>query len=411
MDLKVINGVVPVTKESFQAVMSDPSQLFEMMQLDFKQIAENTLNSMLRQELTAFLGRESYSRTDSGIKNHRNGFYDRSFAVKNLGELNLKVPRDRNGEHETKVLDKYQRYDQRLKHDVCMMFLSGCSTRGIAMMSEAILGRRISRSEVSAVNQELLTGIDSWRSRNLSSLKIKYMYMDGVFFKMRIERKIESVPMLIIIGVTQENRRVFLTIQQGDKDSAPTWREIFRDLKNRGLDRTIVKLGVMDGLPGLTTVFKEEFNCAKVQRCQVHVARNVLCKIPKAAKQNVADSMRSIFYAPNRDTAMAQYEQFYSAYEKAYPSAVKCLSNVLDDCLTFMSFPDEDWVSLRTTNPIERVNKEFKRRTKPMEILAGEQSAYRILCFVALKMEIHWQGSPTNRKPNQFEISEFTQLN
>ena len=92
-------------------------------------------------------------------------------------------------------------------------------------------------------------------------------------------------------------------------------------------------------------------------------------------------------------------------------SAVKCLSNVINECLTFMSFPEEDWVSLRTTNAIERVNKEFRRRTKPMEILAGEKSAYRLLCFVALKMELFWQRSPTNRSPNQFELPEFTQLN
>ena len=410
MDLRIINGVVPVTKESFKAVMADPTQLFEMMDLDFRQLAESTLNGMLRQELTAFLGREVYDRS-STKKNHRNGYYDRKFAVKNLGELNVKVPRDRNSEFETKVLEKYQRYDQRLKRDVCMMFLSGCSTRGIALISEAILGRRISRSEVSEVNQEMMTGIDKWRNRDLSRIKIRYMYMDGVFFKMRVENKVEQIPMLIIIGVTEENRRIFLTIQQGDKDSASSWREIFRDLKTRGLESTGVQLGIMDGLPGLATVFKEEFTAAKVQRCQVHVARNVLCKTPKAAKQKIADSMRSIFYAPDRETAKTQFENFYELYEKAYPSAVKCLGNVLDECLTFMSFPDDHWISLRTTNPIERVNKEFKRRTKPMEILAGEASAYRLLCFVALKMEIHWQGSPINRKPNQFELPNFTQLN
>lgn len=411
MDLKVINAVVPVTKESFQTVMANPEQLFEMMQIDFKQIAEMTLSGMLREELTAFLGRQPYARAECAEKNSRNGYYTRKYAVKNLGELDVKVPRDRKGEYQTQVLEKYQRYDQSLKRDVCMLFLSGCSTRGIELMSETLLGRRISRGEVSEVNQEMLDGIDKWRSRDLSALKIKYMFMDGVFFKMRVERKIERIPMLIIIGVTEENRRVFLAIQQGDKDSAGTWREIFRDMKSRGLDAPTVKLGVMDGLPGLDKVFSEEFSGAKVQRCQVHVARNVMCKVPKAAKQKIGDSLRSIFYASSRQLAREQYEKFFIEYEAAYPSAVKCLGNVLDDCLTFMSFPQEDWVSLRTTNPIERVNKEFKRRTKSMEILAGEKSAYRLLCFVALKMELYWQRSPTNRAPNQFELPEFTQSN
>lgn len=411
MKLKVIDAAVPVTKESFQAVMERPDQLFEMMQLDFREIAQATLSGMLRQELTAFLGRDAYTRVAGKEKNHRNGYYDRGLAVKNLGELELKVPRDRNGEFETQLLEKYQRNHIGLKRDVCMMFLSGCSTRGIELMSEAVLGRRISRGEVSSINKEMLDGIDKWRTRDLTALRIKYMYLDGVFFKMRVERKIERIPMLIIIGVTTENRRVFLAIQQGDKDSAGTWREIFRDMKTRGLDPMSVQLGIMDGLPGLDQVFLDEFASAKVQRCQVHVARNVLCKVPKAGKQKVADSMRSIFYAPSRQAAKEKYEDFYAAYVTAYPSAVKCLGNVLDDCLTFMSFPQEDWISLRTTNPIERVNKEFKRRTKSMEILAGEKSAYRLLCFVALKMEIFWQRSPTNRSPNQFELAHFTQSN
>jgi len=411
MDFKVVNAVVPVTKETFQTVMAKPDQLFEMMQLDFRQIAEATLSTMLRHELTAFLGREAYVRTADSPKNHRNGSYQRSFAVKNLGELKIQVPRDRKGEYQTEMLQKYERYDQELKRDVCMMFLSGCSTRGIELMSEALIGRRVSRGEVSSINNELMTGIDKWRSRDLSGFRVKYMYLDGVFFNMRVERKIEKIPMLVVIGVTEENRRIFLCIQQGDKDSAGTWREIFRDMKQRGLDPKAIKLGVMDGLPGLSSVFQEEFSSAKVQRCQVHVARNVLCKVPKTMKQAVADSMRSIFYAPSKQSAQEKYEAFYQAYQTAYPSAVKCLGNVLDECLTYLSFPEEDWVSLRTTNPIERVNKEFKRRTNSMEILAGERSAYRLLCFVALKMEIYWQRSPTNRAPNQFELPEFTQLN
>jgi putative transposase len=413
MDLKVVNSVVPVTKETFATVMHEPERLFDMMQLDFRQIAEATLSGMLKAELTSFLGRQVYGRSpsDTGTQvNYRNGYYNRKFGVKNLGELQIKVPRDRNGEFETKLIAKYERYDQALKRDVCAMFLSGCSTRAIELMSQTVLGRKISRGEVSAINQELLTGIENWRCRDLHDFKVKYMYVDGVFFKMRVEGKVERIPMLIVIGVTEENRRVFLCIQQGNKDSAVAWRQIFRDLKNRGLDGSRVKLGVMDGLPGLDKVFSEEFSEAKVQRCQVHVARNVLSKVAKQSQQKVADHLRSIFYAPDRQTARKQYEEFYAACESESPSAVKCLEGVLENCLTFMSFPSEDWVSLRTTNPIERVNKEFKRRTNSMEILSGEKSAYRLLCFIALKMEVYWQRSPINRTPNRFELGQFTQL-
>jgi putative transposase len=245
--------------------------------------------------------------------------------------------------------------------------------------------------------------------RPLHDFKIKYMYIDGVNFHMRVNRKVEIIPMLVVIGVTSENRKIFLTIQRGDKESASTWREVFKDLKGRGLNKNYVSLGIMDGLPGLETVFKDEFPSAKVQRCQVHVARNVLSKVSRGEKKRVADSMRNIFYASSKKKAEKEYLSFVEKYEKTFPSAVKCLTNSINSCLTFYAFPDDEWISLRTTNVIERVNKEFKRRTKPMEILAGENSAYRLLCFVALKMELGWRSVPLKRN-NLPALNVFTQL-
>ena len=150
----------------------------------------------------------------------------------------------------------------------------------------------------------------------------------------------------------------------------------------------------MDGLPGLERVFKEEFPKSKVQRCQIHVARNILAKVPRKLKKVIADEVRSIFYASSRKKAIEFFKEFKTKWEKVLPSAVKCLEKSLDACLTYLSFPEEEWICLRTTNVIERVNKEFKRRTKPMEILAGERSCYTLLAFVCLKMEVHWRSKP-----------------
>src|SRR5690606_28426404 len=149
---------------------------------------------------------------------------------------------------------------------------------------------------------------------------------------------------LIVIGVTEAGRKTFLTIQQGDKDSATTWREVFKDLKRRGLEPGLVQLGIMDGLPGLMSVFSQEFPAAKVQRCQVHVARNVLSKVAKSQKSEVADRLRDIFYAPSRSKAMQKFSEFVTAYSESLPSAVKCLSNVIGESLTFYSFPQEEWL-------------------------------------------------------------------
>jgi len=134
-----------------------------------------------------------------------------------------------------------------------------------------------------------------------------------------------------------------------------------------------------------------------VQRCQIRVARNVLAKVPKKLKKNVADQVRSIFYASSKSKAIEFFELFKAMREKDLPSVVKCLENSLNSCLTYLQFPQEEWVCLRTTNVIERVNKEFKRRTKPMEILAGERSCYTLLTFVCLKTELHWRSKPIGK--------------
>ena len=230
--------------------------------------------------------------------------------------------------------------------------------------------------------------IEKWRTRDLSTENIKYLYIDGTNLSMRVTDSIENVPFLVIIGVDERGYKNVLLIQQGDKESASTWRQVFKDLKKRGLNYQNIKLGIMDGLAGLEKVFKEEFPNALVQRCQVHVARNVISKVPQKHKKEIADDLRSIFYASSKDKAKVFYKEFKDKYEKVFPSAVKSLSNSIESCLSFFEFPEEEWISLRTTNVIERLNKEFKRRTKPMEILAGETSSYNLLSFISYKMEL-----------------------
>jgi putative transposase len=167
----------------------------------------------------------------------------------------------------------------------------------------------------------------------------------------------------------------------------------------------------------LEYVFEEEFPKARVQRCQVHVARNVLAKVPKKLKQAVANDVRTIFYASSKETALESFEIFKTKWEKDIPSAVCCLERSIDACLSFFNFPEEEWISLRTTNIIERLNKEFKRRTKSMEILAGESACYRLLAFISLKMELHWRSNPVGKvRKNlpffqEMAYEKFTQLN
>jgi len=387
---------IPEVLDLIKEIQNQSENLFEMIRVNVKESVGRYLSELMDAELTHFLGRERYERVE-GERNHRNGSYGRHFTLKGIGEVDVRVPRDREGEFKTHIIPRSKQYEDELRQDLCMMFLTGVSTRTLSMLSQRLIGRKISPSEISKASKELTEAVEQWRERDLSGESFKYIFVDGVTFPMRIDGTIERVPILVAIGVTEDGRRLVLGLQAGDKESASTWREFFKDLKRRGLDGHNVTLGIMDGLPGLERVFKEEFPKAKVQRCQVHVARNVLAKVPRKLKKAVADDLRSIFYASSKKKAMAFFDQFKARWEKDIPSAVKCLKNSIDACLTYLNFPEEEWISLRTTNVIERLNKEFKRRTKPMEILAGERSCYTLLAFICLKMELHWRSNPIGK--------------
>ena len=387
---------VPEVVSIFKEIQEQPEKIFEMIRVEIRENVGEYLSELMKAELTRFLGRESYERVESDV-DHRNGSYGRHFTLKGIGEVGVKVPRDRDGNFKTQVIPRSKRYESELRQDLSMMFLTGVSTRTLSMMSKRLIGRKISPSEVSNANKELIDAVENWRTRDLSGDPIKYLFLDGVNFDMRIDGSIEKVPVLVAIGVTETGHKRVLGFQAGDKESAPTWREFFKDLKKRGLDGSKMVLGVMDGLPGLEKVFKEEFPKAKVQRCQVHVVRNVLAKVPKKLKKAVADDIRSIFYASSKQKAMGFFDIFREKWQRDLPSAVKCLENSIEACLTFFICPEEEWISLRTTNIIERLNKEFKRRTKPMEIVAGENACYTLLAFICLKMELHWKSNPIGK--------------
>ena len=397
MEIKIsVPEVVSLIKE----LQENPSRIFEMATMNVQKDVGNYLTNLMKAELTHILGREKYER-GRGETNYRNGNYNRDFCIKGIGEVAVKVPRDRKGEYQTQVLPRGKRYENRITEDLSMMYLTGISTRTLSMLSKRLIGRCISHAEVSNANKELTAGVEKWRNRDLSKEEIKYIFVDGVIFKMRLKYSVENVPVLAAIGVTANGTKLVLGLQSGDKESATNWREFFKDLKSRGLDGMSVQLGIMDGLSGLEKVFEEEFPNAKVQRCQVHVARNVLAKVPHKLKKDVADDLRSIFYATSKEKADEFYRLFYEKWNNEIPSAVKSLNQSIDACLTFFKFPEEEWISLRTSNIIERLNKEFRRRTKTMEIVAGEDACYRLLAFISLKMELAWRSNPIGKvRPN-----------
>jgi putative transposase len=407
VELKVsVSEALALIKE----IENVPAKLFDYIGMSIQKEVGSFLSNLMGKELTDHIGREKYERKE-GSTDYRNGSYIRTFCIKGIGDVEVRVPRDRDGDFQSQVLPRAKRYDDRITEDLAALYLTGVSTRTLSLLTKRLVGRSLSSAEISNASAELKQSIEAWRTRDLSGVVFKYLFVDGVNFRMRIGKTIEPVPVLVVIGVKEDGAKLVLALQAGDKESASTWRQLFRDLKQRGLNGSLITLGIMDGLSGLEKVFEEEFPHAKIQRCQVHVAKNVLAKVPRKLKKEVADDLRSIFYASSRKKAEEFAVSFAAKWEKDLPSAVKCLAGSLGSCLTFFSFPEEEWISLRTTNIIERLNKEFKRRTKPMEIVAGENACYLLLAFISLKMELSWRNNKIGKvRPNLPLYQKFTQL-
>jgi putative transposase len=364
--------------ESVRAMAVDPMTTLQTLAGDLQGRFEDWTNELMQAELSLHLGREPYERSAKSPKNHRNGYRSRRITVKGLGTLELRVPRDREGRFKSAVVPERIQYDPRIEQDLQMLFLGGASTRTVELMSERLFGRRLSSGEVSKANQKLLEPVEAWRHRSLADEKYLYLFLDGTNFSMRRGKEVAKQCVLVVIGVTESRQRQVLALQAGDKESSKAWASVFKELIARGLDPSTIQVGVMDGLPGLEQAFLDTFRRAKVQRCQFHKAGNVLAKV----RRN------------DRLSAKRALERFQGKWKAIYPDAVRCLEKDFDALIAFLEFPEEEWMHLRTTNIIERLNKEFKRRTKPMEIVAGEASVYTILAFVAMKMKMSWRNAP-----------------
>ncbi len=217
MELKVS---VTEMKELINEIQSKPAKVFDMLRTDIREEVGRYLTSLMDTELTYFLGRDRYERRKGGNVNHRNGGYDRGFCIKNIGEVDIKVPRDRNGEFQTQVLPRGKQYEDKIVEDLSLMYLTGISTRTLSLLSKRLIGRKVSHEEVSKAHKELTGAIERWRNRDLTNEGIKYLFIDGVNFEMRIKKSVENTPVLVAIGVTEEGIKLVIGLQMGDKESA-----------------------------------------------------------------------------------------------------------------------------------------------------------------------------------------------
>jgi putative transposase len=356
------------------------------------------VNGLLEAERGEFLGRGRYQMLDEQHDNYRNGYRPRKINLFGLGELKLRVPRDRKGEFQSELLPEGKGQDAELEAFLAEVLLAGCSTRDLERISAKYLGQKYDSKQISRIVARATTELEAWRQRRLEGQRYKFLYLDGAHFQVRINRRVGRQSFCAVLGVSEEGECFeVLALEMGDRERSDLWEGIFLSLVERGLDREAVELGIMDGLPGLEGAFRRHFPRAQTQRCQKHVKANACRRVRKAEREEFSKDVNKIFYAPNEAAARTACFALKDRWGRLFPSAVAILEKDLDSLLTFFQFDATYWTVLRTTNPIERLNKEFKRRTRAMEVTGGEISTYRCLVYVAQTMEYRWSFHPLSQ--------------
>jgi len=357
--------------------------------------AQQWINQLLEAELTEFLNRKRYEAVDAKAPNYRNGYRPRKLNLLGLGEVRLRVPRDRRGEFKSVFLPERRGQDMEFESFIAECFLAGLSTRDIGRITRKHFGKRYDSKQVSRIVDRASQELEAWQQRSLQGRPFQFLFVDGANFRVRIGQRVSLQSFCAVLGISEPLQTYeVLGLTMGDREKAQLWANIFSDLARRGLDMEAVQLGIMDGLPGLEDVFRSYFPCAQTQRCQVHAKSNALRRVRKSDREAFNQDVNRVFYAPTRAAARSNFQSLKSIWEGRFPGAVQVIARDLESLLRFFDFDPTYWTTLRTTNPIERLNKEFKRRTRAMEVTGGEQSTYRILTYVAMNLEYSWSFHP-----------------
>lgn len=332
---------------------------------------EETLNSLLDKEADRLCGAERYEHTDARTDT-RAGHYERNLHTK-AGEVTLQVPKLRTIPFETAIIERYRRRESSIEEALIEMYLAGVSVRRVEDITEALWGTKVSPGTISELNKKAYVNIDKWRNRPLER-QYPYVYLDGICLKRSWGGEVRTVSVLVGIGVTDDGYREIIGVAEGAKEDKEGWLSFLRWLKERGLAG--VRLITSDCCLGLVEAAAETFPSALWQRCVVHFYRNVFSVTPNKFMREVADMLKAIHAQEDREAAtqkaLAVAEKLKSMKLSQASDTVK---NAINDTLTYMSFPRQHWVRIRTNNTLERLMREIRRRTRVVGCFPDGQSA------------------------------------
>ena len=343
------------------------------------------LECLLEQEVKEMVGARRYERLGSR-KDHLNGTYLRRLLT-SMGSLEVLMPRTRQSGSPVDVLGRYKRRTGEMDRLMTTAYVQGVSTRDMTRLSEALMGESVSRSTVSRVTKVLEEQVEALRRAPIDK-PVPYLYLDATFLDARWARSVENVSALVAYGVDATGHRRLLGLSIGTEESEASWSELLGQLCERGLNG--VELVIADEHRGLANAVRRQLPEAHRQRCIVHLERNVLTKVPHRLRARVAKQLRSIFEAPSAAEAKRRLNDFASGLGRQVPEALRCLEQGFAAATQFYAFPKEHWVRIRSTNGLERLHGEIKRRIRSVGAFPDRHSALRLVTAVALETTQVW---------------------
>ncbi len=368
-----------IRDDESREVSFGPDRLSAALRGELRTLVER----LIREELLEALGAEPYQRTPER-RGYQHSPRERTITT-GLGPVTLTVPRGRlftpeggTAEWSSELLPRYARRTREVDAALAGLYLSGTNTRRVRQALKPLLkGAPLSKSAVSRVVTGLKDQYEQWRSRDLSGERLKVLYLDAAYLRVRLARKIEKVPVAAAVGVREDGTKVLLGLWTYASEGRAAWAAVLEDLTARGL--AVPAVAVIDGSRGLRAALAECWPTVAVQRCTVHKLRNLEAHAPKRLHEQLRQDFREIIYAEHERAARRAWLRFTSKWKKLCPAVVESLEEAGTELLTFYRFPESQWKSLRTTNIVERVIEEFRRRVKTQAVLPSEDSALLLL--------------------------------
>jgi putative transposase len=396
--------------------VGDGSRRFDAdtIEREIRERIRTTIELIVEEELEGMLGAKPSERVGAVRHGYRHGHRERTLTT-SLGATTIAMPRarlqgaDGSREWQSRTVRRYERRTKRVDEAILGVYLSGTNTRRIkGALAPLLRGGPLSKDAVSRLVGRLADDFKMWRERDLSKDDIRYLFMDGWYPKVRLGKRRVRVPVLVTLGVRGNGQRVLLDMQLAGDESAAAWCGVIEDLVRRNIGTPA--LAVIDGNPGLVSALHEQWPGLPIQRCTVHKLRNLEAKAPAHLREELAEDYRRMIYGKDREAIDTACTAFRKKWQRCCPNVVTSLEEAGEDLFTFTAFPPSQWKALRTSNALERINGEFRRRTKTQASLPS-QDAVLLLLFgllhsgrITLRRLDGWKdmpAAPVRRAPKQ----------